>query len=187
MCYVEHNNAHFIDKETVNVDGNSANIQSCQVSIQIIITKMSISQPLLKSLPRASQRHEIEVPGFWPCCLHPAFLSATSFGTLDCPFGSNSYPFFSGHTACCPSEVFMGVTPFQYLLWPSERIFWLSGSPLLLHSCIIYSAAFLTRNFRFVLSQVQFPDPKIKFCKHGDCFLGRYACRTVRSRACHRE
>lgn len=64
MCDDDHNNAHLIDKETVNVDGNSANIQSWQVSIQIIITKMSILQPLLKILPRASQRNEIEVPGF---------------------------------------------------------------------------------------------------------------------------
>lgn len=62
MCYDDNNNAHFIDKKTVNVDGNSINIQFWQISIQIIIITMSISQPLLKILPRASQRHEIEVP-----------------------------------------------------------------------------------------------------------------------------
>lgn len=62
MCYDDHNNAHFIDKKTVNVAGKSVNIQSWQISIQIIMIRMSISQPLLKILPRASQRHEVEVP-----------------------------------------------------------------------------------------------------------------------------
>lgn len=46
MCYDDRNNAHFIDKKTVNVDGKSVNIQSWQISIQIIMIRMSISQPL---------------------------------------------------------------------------------------------------------------------------------------------
>lgn len=62
MCYDDHNNAHFIDNKAVNMDGNSVNLQSLQISIQIIMIRMSISQPLLKILPRASQRHKIEVP-----------------------------------------------------------------------------------------------------------------------------